>query len=154
MRHRRRAERWQDEAEKIGQRPVDELQLDDQDDELVRSLTPAKCYGVSTIRLRSRQRRTRQVHEIAPPRSATGAQLPHELSALLTDSRPTVVRQGGPGVWRAADPKAPIVAVPVTKPVSHVLQLRTAEWRSRHRSAGAAVSRIFLMRNSKGVPVL
>jgi hypothetical protein len=51
--------------------------------------------------------------------------------------------------------KRPIVAVPVTKPVSHVLQLRTAEWRRRHRSAGAAaVSRIFLSSNSKGVSVL
>src|SRR5215471_1170877 len=66
MRHRRRAERWQNEAEKIGQRSLDELQLDDQDDELVPSLTPTKCYDVSTIRLRSRQRRARQVHESAP----------------------------------------------------------------------------------------
>ena len=51
--------------------------------------------------------------------------------------------------------KRPFVAVPVTKPVSHCLQLRMAEWRSRHRSAdAAAVSRIFLTRNYKGVSVL
>ena len=42
--------------------------------------------------------------------------------------------------------KRPVVAVPVTKPVSHCLQLRMAEWRSRlgclepigRRSSGVA----------------
>jgi len=112
MRYRRRAERWQDEAEKIGQRPVDELQLDDQDDELVPSLTPAKCYGarnsgvvdarVSTIHLRSRQRRTRQVHEIAPrarrPARSFRMRSAPVIAFTPIGGRRLISPQGSPGV--------------------------------------------------------
>jgi hypothetical protein len=55
--------------------------------------------------------------------------------------------------------KRPFVAVPVTKPVSHCLQLRMAEWRGRLGclepiGAHCGVPRISLRRNSKGVSVL
>jgi hypothetical protein len=39
MKHRRRADQWQDEAEQI-ERSVDELLLDDQDDGQLPSLPP------------------------------------------------------------------------------------------------------------------